>query len=88
MSYADDMRVELTDMITDWIIENARRYTCSHCAYNEYQEDINYWTCEADQDLFVCPYINDLDGTISSAVSDIIDCLMEGPQEEIISLFE
>lgn len=88
MSYSDDMRVELTDLVTDWIVENARNFTCSHCAYNEYQEDINYWTCEADQDLFMCPFIDGLDDEISKGVNTIIDALMEGPQEEEENLWQ
>lgn len=75
MSYLSDMKIDLVDMITDWVSEQGQNI-CTLCDDNQEESDIGYTRCPADFDLFDCPNTAyDLRETIRKAVDDIIEAI-------------
>lgn len=70
-----DMRVDLEDMLTDWVSERTEDI-CPNCEDNIPEEDIGYSRCPADFDIFSCPHARgEITEEIRKAVEVILDSL-------------
>lgn len=77
MSYIKDMRVELEDMLTDWVSEQGQ-VICCNCADNQEEADIGYTRCPADFDLFDCP---NTAYNLKETIREVVDTLIEAMPE-------
>lgn len=82
MNNISDMRVDLEDMLTDWVSEQGQNICCN-CADNQEEADIGYTRCPADFDLFDCPNTAfDLREIIKKITEELVYALPE-PTEDL-----
>lgn len=77
----EEMRVDLSDILTEWISCRSEDICCK-CCMNKPEYDINYSSCPADFDMFSCELSQeDLSVMIDEVVDRVITALPE-PMDE------
>lgn len=78
----NELRTELTDMLTDFVAETAAQAICCNCVLNKEEADTGTTVCPCDFDLFSCEFCNyDLVNEIDAAAERLIEVLPEPPED-------